>query len=140
MQIIKKYWLSIVILSISLFSLHILTGSVCLSIIFFGIPCPACGLTRASVLLLTGNFRESFCMHPLLFLVIFGIILYPLLKRTTKKHKLFINIYVIITIVTFISLYIYRMNIYFNKVEPMLYNRDNLLSKALAVMKYVRRQ
>ena len=137
MRIIKNYWLSIIITIISLTILQIITGSVCLSIIFFGIPCPACGLTRAGRLLLSGHLQAALQMHPLLPFVIFGFLLYLFLKRTTGSYKLFVNVYVIITIVTAICLYIYRMGQYFNKVEPMLYNKNNLLYKALAVLEYV---
>jgi hypothetical protein len=138
MQFLKKYWLSIFIMVITLLTINFLLGSVCPSVIFLGIPCPACGLTRATILLINGHFRDSFLMHPLLLLIIVGIILYPLLKRTMRNYKLFIYVYEIITITTFICFYIYRMQHYYSKVEPMIYNKNNLLAKTLAVIEYVK--
>jgi hypothetical protein len=84
--------------------------------------------------LAAGHFRESFHMHPLLILVIIGILLYPLLKSTTKSYKFFINIYVILTISIFVGFYIYRMQNFYPGMEPMVYREDNLITKVLAVI------
>lgn len=134
----KQYWLAILLLVAALFTLNLLTGSGCLSVILFGIPCPACGLSRATGLLFTGKISESFEMHPLLIFVISGCILYPLLKYTTTRYKLFLNIYVIITITTFMCFYFYRMLHYYPEVEPMVYHKDNLLAKAYAVIHLIK--
>jgi hypothetical protein len=114
-------------------------GTVCYSVILLGIPCPACGLTRAAKLLICGHFSESLHMHPLLFLVIIGIILYPILKSTISNYKLIMKVYVIITIVTFVCFYIYRMLNYYPKVEPMVYHKDNIFAKIQAIIQYRRK-
>lgn len=44
--------------------------SVCPIAIFFGVPCPACGLTRAGVLLLSGQWKTAWQMHPAVFLLL----------------------------------------------------------------------
>ncbi|WP_408632116.1 DUF2752 domain-containing protein [Mobilisporobacter senegalensis] len=105
----------------------------------FGIPCPACGITRATKLLLTGHFVESFQMHPLLVLVIIGCLLYLILNILLKKYIDFIKYYGIICILIFICFYIYRMKMYYPNVEPMLYREDNLLSKLFSFIQYMKR-
>lgn len=46
---------------------QLLFHSVCPFAILFGFPCPACGLTRAGLLLLRGDLAGAFRMHPAIF-------------------------------------------------------------------------
>jgi len=127
-NLLKRYWLGVLLSLIALAILNLLFGSVCFSVILFGIPCPACGITRASKLMITGHFVESFQMHPLLILVILGFIFYPFIKKRLKNYCFFIKFYVIICLVVFIVYYIYRMKVYFPNKEPMLYQPDNIIA------------
>lgn len=129
--LIKQYWFGIFLSILVLLLLNEIFGYVCPSLILFGIPCPACGITRATKLLLTGHIKASFQMHPLLILVIFGGLLYPIIKKIKKNYCFFIKSYVIISLIIFIGFYIYRMKIYFPNKEPMVYNPDNLFFKWL---------
>ncbi|WMJ89044.1 DUF2752 domain-containing protein [Anaerocolumna sp. MB42-C2] len=131
LELIKKYWLGVVLCIIAMIILNSIFGTVCLSKIFIGIPCPACGITRATKLLLTGHFRESFQMHPLLLLIAFEVIICKIIKNLLKKCRFFINFNVIICMVIFVSFYIYRMKVYYPNVEPLVYWKDNYLHKAV---------
>jgi hypothetical protein len=115
--------------------LNIIFGTVCFSKILFGIPCPACGITRATILLLTGHFRASVQMHPLLLLIIFSGIFLLFIKKILKNYILFIKIYVIICLVIFVIFYIYRMRLYYPYTEPMTYWQDNYLDKIMILFR-----
>ena len=41
----------------------------CPTALFLGIPCPGCGLTRATLALLRGDFARAFGFHPLVFVL-----------------------------------------------------------------------
>ena len=43
---------------------------VCPTATLFGIPCPGCGLTRASLLLLSGDVHGALGLHPLVFVLL----------------------------------------------------------------------
>ncbi len=133
-EVMKKYWLGALLCLGAMIILDFFFGSVCFSTLFFGIPCPACGMTRAAKLMVTGHFRESFQMHPLLFLVAIGIIGYPIIKKILKNYILIIKLYVIICIVIFIGVYIYRMRMYYPGIEPMVYYKDNYLHRIMRLL------
>lgn len=128
-ELVKRYWIGIVVSIVALFAVNRIFGSVCSTTILFGIPCPACGITRATKLMLTGHIRESLEMHPLLILVILGVIIYPIIKKTLKNYRFFINSYVIICVVIFVGFYCYRMWNYFPDVEPLVYREENYINR-----------
>lgn len=41
----------------------------CPSAGLFGVPCPGCGLTRATIAIFHGHFAEAFALHPLVFVL-----------------------------------------------------------------------
>ncbi len=133
-QLAKKYWLGAVLSIISLIIIDIIFDSVCFSVILFGIPCPTCGITRATKLLITGHFRESYQMHPLLILVIFGFVCYPIIKKLLNNYRFFIKSYVIICIGIFVIFYIYRMKMFYPNMEPMVYRQDNYLHRIMVIL------
>lgn len=126
-ELLKKYWIGILLFFIVMIIMTMIYGTVCFSTILIGIPCPACGITRAALLMLTGHFKESFQMHPLLLLVIFGFMIFPFIKNKLKNYGFFVKSYVIISVLIFICFYIYRMNKYYPNVQPLVYRQDNYL-------------
>ncbi|NLZ81326.1 MAG: DUF2752 domain-containing protein [Clostridiales bacterium] len=125
---IKQYWLAAAFCTIFVMIIDYFFDTVCYTEILFGIPCPFSGITRATKLMLTGNFIESFQMHSLLILVIIGVVLYILLKSKSLKYRNVMVFYGIISLIIFIVFYIYRMKVYYPNVEPMIYKEDNILS------------
>lgn len=132
--LIKRYWFATVLCIVAIMVLDYFFDTVCYMEFLFGIPCPFSGITRATKLMLTGHFLESFKMHPLLILVIIGLILYILLKSNSIKYRNVMVFYGIITLIIFILFYIYRMKVYYPNVEPMVYREDNILNRILSFL------
>ncbi|MBR4723316.1 MAG: DUF2752 domain-containing protein [Clostridia bacterium] len=86
----------------------------------FGVPCPACGITRAYILLFSGRIYEAFLMHPLFLLPpIF------LFRKMRRRWVLFS------VIAVFLAVYIIRFALLFPTVAPFNYNSDCLLGGIL---------
>lgn len=101
-------------------------GAACISQLIIGLPCPACGMSRAACLFFRGQWAESLQMQPLFIAATVGALLLVLCRYVLKKYENFLKYYVIFLIVFAIIFYVYRMNRYFPDVEPMTYRKENL--------------
>ncbi|MGB4985447.1 MAG: DUF2752 domain-containing protein [Erysipelotrichaceae bacterium] len=74
----------------------------------FGIPCPTCGMTRATISFLRCDITSALNYHGLFFLILPLLLLYPHFSLFIKDKKKINFITIIIAIVIF-SYYIYRL-------------------------------
>lgn len=113
MEKLKKdiYNLRIAIIPIILcvIIMQITLGTICPLKGLIGIPCPACGLTHATIYLLTGNFEKAIQANPTVFLWLTTIMLFIVDRYIHKlKIKVFPYIFIItgsITIIWYIFKY-----------------------------------
>lgn len=95
---------------------------VCPMLIVTGLPCPACGLTRAGLLLLQGDFAGAFSMHPFIYVWI-AFALYFGYNRYIRGRKMPMGMTLIVLIIlTMVAYYGYRMIQYFPDREPMTWS------------------
>ena len=120
---IKKYKIFILVVFLYLLAFQLIDphGSNCLIKRTIGIPCPSCGMTRATYYLFTFQFDKAFYYHPLVFImpITLGTFLlngYGIFK-TLFRSKLFWGF----IIVSFVVVYVLRMYLYFPHTEPMDY-------------------
>jgi len=77
----------------------------------FGIECMGCGMQRSFILLLKGEFIESFYMYPPLYTLIIMFVFLPIhLKFKIKNgHKILIFLFILNIIITLVN-YILKIN------------------------------
>ena len=94
---------AIIPLAIYCIIMQIFFGTVCPIKAFVGIECPGCGLTRATIYMLTGNFQKSLAANPTCILWLITITLF-IIDRYIKplKIKIFPNIFIITGLITII--------------------------------------
>lgn len=92
-----------------------------------GIPCPGCGMTRALVLLLQGDLKQSVQYHPLL-IPILCLVIWFCWKRYIKGENIKRSTPILITVAfaLFITYFIRMCNYYPNEI-PMIYRENNIL-------------
>ena len=91
---------------------QLLFGTVCPFRILFNFPCPACGLTHASIALLCGNFIQAFQYNITVVFWWILIILFIIDRYFYKlKFKVFPTLFIIVGILTLL-LYVIRISSY----------------------------
>lgn len=106
----------------------------CPFLILTGFPCAGCGMTRAVFYILTGRIRRGMALNPaapmwIVFLLWFFAERY-LRGRTPKYVKAVLAMVVVITF----GIYLYRMLHFFPGSPPLVFYRNNLISRALRMM------
>ena len=124
---IKNIWPAIAVLTCFWGIMYFFYASLCPFRVLTGFPCPACGLTRAGLLLLTFHFKYAWEMNPSIYLW-FPLILYALFAKYFWKAglKYLLGILVIVSIITVI-IFTYRMITSYPSTEPMLYHKNNII-------------
>lgn len=134
-QDIQAYYKGVLWVLVYLCGANLLFGSVCPGVLMTGLPCPACGLTKAGIYLITMQFQRAWVMNPViyvigLFLLYFVICRYILGSPVTGWKWMLWGILLLLLMV-----YFYRMLKYFPEEAltgdrsntPMVYQRKNLL-------------
>jgi len=104
------------------------------TMILMGFPCPGCGMTRAARFFITGNFAQSFAMHPLLMpTAAFALWAFVWWLKGKDMEKL--KTPFIILLVIFLITYIARMWLFFPHQEPLVANPDSLLHNMINLFK-----
>lgn len=138
-ELLKKdvhtaYPVLVVVVLIIILSNAIL-GKICALRMLAGIPCPGCGLTRAFLLLSQGDIKTATEMHPFWIPIVFVLVLFVVgryfIENKEKRRKIFhiIKLLAILIVIGMFALYVYRMINYYPDVEPMVYDKDNILNK-----------
>lgn len=128
---VKEYkWLGLV-LAVYYLLMEFIFSAFCPLVIITGFPCPGCGITRAFLCVLTGQFARAWYINPLIYGVILtalyaGVQRY-LLGRKVRGFRKILCVLAILMIVV----YIYRMYRYFPHRPPMSITGGSLFERFL---------
>lgn len=113
------------------FVMRALFGAFCPSVIVTGFPCPGCGMTRAVLYLLKGQFLRSWALNPAAGL--WGLwALWFAFERYIRGQKCKGLTWALCGIALFmISVYLIRMVRYFPDRPPYVYTPNNLFSRII---------
>lgn len=91
---------------------------------FYGIPCPACGMTRATISLIRMDIKQAFAYHPL-------VLLPPIIFIGILFQKLSSKLCIVIAVL-FVGVWLIRMVLLFpGQVTPMEFNETAILPTIL---------
>ena len=93
--------------------------TICPMQLFFGLPCPGCGLTRAFILAAGGHFVRAYYMHPFLYGLGFLVLWWGFFRYVVRKKSVLLPYMTGIVFAGMLVFYIYRMIRYYPDTEPM---------------------
>lgn len=123
--------MAIGVIGIYLVVCKLMLHSMCPAVFLTGLPCPACGLTRAGRAVLHGQFQSAWEIHPFIYVFIGFGIFFLLFRYGFHKEMRYFQKYLILIILGMIVFYIYRMIRYFPSEPPMSYYYGSVMSRVL---------
>ena len=109
-------------------------NSACPVVMLTGLPCPACGLTRAGIALLRGDINSACRLHPFIFAVLLWGIVFLVWRYLLKREIRQLKKLAIVTLAAMAVYYIYRMVRYFPGDAPMSYYYNNVMSELWGIL------
>lgn len=94
-----------------------------------GIPCPGCMMTTALYYLIQFDFETAFYFNPAIYILIVGTVSYFFARNHKKVQK----IIVILTIISWLGIYFYRMITIFPNY-PMHYVEENRIHQIISMI------
>ncbi len=111
---------------------------VCPMVLMTGLPCPGCGMTRAAVLFLKGQWLDAWRMHPFIYALLIlaaaaAVFRYGLGRPAPGMRPLTTAVLILA-----LAFYAYRMAKYFPDREPMVYFEGNALRFVAQLVAHLR--
>ena len=108
--------------------IQLLFGYICPFRLLTGIPCPACGLTRAGLSLLCFDIDKALFYNPMIIPIALLITYWFIYRYILNKKAPYITCITILLCIALLLLYVYRMYKDFPNHYPMEYLPRNILS------------
>lgn len=125
----KIYGLLLALLLAYYFMVRIRFHAFCPMVIVTGIPCPGCGMTRAVLLLLLGEFRRSWNLNPMAAVWIAIALWFGFRRYWCGKKVTGLKYMIGMTLIAMLLVYLYRMYTSFPSYPPIVYTKDNVLAR-----------
>ena len=126
---INRFWLAgAPVIGAALTVFQLTARTVCPVYAVAGLPCPACGSTRAVLALLRGDLMESLRWHPLIFLLPLLAVLALRARRTSPRPRWW-GIALAGALALYMGIYAARMILLFPHTGPMTVNEYGYLPR-----------
>lgn len=125
---VKEYGMVIVALILYTVVTNLIFHAFCPMIIFSGIPCPGCGVSRATLCFLTGRWQRAWQLNPMVFPIVLAAAYFGWNRYLMGRKAKGIKAITVALLVLLIIVYGVRMYMYFPNRVPYVYTEDNLLA------------
>lgn len=135
---IKQYGIAGVLLFIYTVVVNLVFHAFCPLVIFCGLPCPGCGITRAAVCIVTGRWRQAWRLNPVIFPIVLTALYFAWNRYLLGIRAKGIKWCLMLDAALLIIIYLVRMYLYFPDREPYVYVEDNVLARLRELYRLIR--
>lgn len=130
---IKEYGIAVVALFLYTAVSNLLFHAFCPLIVFCGLPCPGCGVSRASAYFLTGRWHQAWQMNPMIFPIAAAALYFGWNRYFLGRKAAGIKVIVISLLTLLVVVYGVRMYLYFPNRIPYVYTENNMIARFLSL-------
>lgn len=123
---LKKYYKGLLALLIYVLITQCVFGTVCIFAIATGLPCPGCGITRATLFIMQFKFIEAFEMNLFAYPCI-CVIVYIMIRRYVFEKKKLPMVPILVVGGLMFAYWIWRMVTLYPGEAPMAYRSKNVI-------------
>lgn len=132
---IKAFYPAVIVFGIYNIVVRKIFHAYCPFLIFTGFPCAGCGMTRAVFYILTGRVKRGMALNPAAPMwILFLIWLFYERYVRGRVPKYVKAVLAVVVLVTF-AIYLYRMINYFPGSPPLVFYRNNIISRLMRRIK-----
>ena len=135
---LREYGLAITALMLYAVITNLIFHAFCPLIIFCGIPCPGCGVSRATVYFLTGRWHQAWMMNPMIFPIAVAAVYFGWNRYLIGRKAAGIKAVIIALTVLLVVVYGVRMYLYYPNRIPYVYTEDNMLEHMLSLYRQIK--
>lgn len=131
---LKEYGIAVVALFFYTAVSNLMFHAFCPLIIFCGLPCPGCGVSRASAYFLTGRWHRAWQMNPMVFPIAAAAFYFGWNRYLLGKKAAGIKAIITALLVLLVVVYGVRMYLYFPDRVPYVYTENNMVTRFLSML------
>ena len=125
---IKEYGIALVAVFIYATFTNLVFHAFCPLIIFCGLPCPGCGISRATAYFLTCRWQQAWQMNPMVFPIAAAAVYFGWNRYLLGRKAKGIKAVIIALTVLLVAAYAVRMYLYYPNRVPYVYTENNVLA------------
>lgn len=128
---VKAYIGIAVVIGVYYVLMHVCFDAFCPLLMVTGFPCAGCGMTRAVLFVVSGQFSRAFYINPIAFLIVIFAVYCGICRYICGVRVKGFKAGIAILAVLLLGLYICRMYLYFPERIPYVYTRGNFIEKMI---------
>lgn len=137
---LRDYRTGILVFAVYYITVHVVFHAFCPVVLFTGLPCAGCGMTRAFLFLFTGQWERSWRMNPMAIFVLLFLFYCVVMRYVFGKKIKGLKSGTAVLCLCLLAVYGYRMTVLFPNRPPYVYTPGNFLEKTVPFYKEILRR